>query len=248
MTTNTQKKSELAHLEKALKLLGIKDYSIIDKNGESPDFIIKINGEVIGVEVTGVYRDLVDGNSAKTQSDLPTITKEAVRIYNDKGGVPLVFCFSFNGNEAVRNRSETAQKIGLFLYKYTKKHFPKGINTIQQININKKNDVSLSLVTSVFAQPTDNATAVGFTVSGFNSISAEDSILEKAVRKKEALLQKYKERCSKIWLLITLPSMELAADLRLQDKESITLTHKFDAAYVLDDHRNQVQSIIKPSK
>jgi len=245
MTTNTQKKSELAHLEKALKLLGIKDYSVIDKDGEKPDFIVEINGEVIGVEVTGIYRDLVDGNSAKTQSDLPTITEEAVRIYNDNGGIPLVFGFSFNGKVAVKNRKKTARKIGLFLCEYTKKHFPKGIDTIQQINVNQKNDKSFSLVSSIFVQPTDNASAVGFTVSGFNSISAQDSILEKAVRIKEARLQKYKERCSKIWLLIILPSMQLAADFKLQNKRSVTIAHKFDAAYVLDDYRNQVQRIEK---
>jgi len=244
MTTNTQKKSELAHLEKALKLLGIKDYSVIDKDGESPDFIIEINGEIIGVEVTGIYRDLDDGNSAKTQSDLPTITDEAVRIYNDNGGIPLVFSFSFNGKVAVKNRKVTAQKIGLFLCKYTKKYFPKGIDTIQQINVNQNND-EFSLVSSVFAQPTDSAAAVGFTVSGFDSISAQDSVLEKALRKKEALLQKYKKRCNKIWLLITLPNMQLAADFNLQNKRSVTIAHKFDAAYVLDDYRSQVQSIEK---
>jgi len=244
MTTNTKKESELAHLEKALKLLGIKDYSVIDKDGESPDFIIEINGEIIGVEVTGIYRNLVDGNSAKTQSDLPTITDEAVRIYNDNGGIPLVFGFSFNGKVAVKNRKVTAQKIGLFLCKYTKKHFPKGIDTIQQINVNQDND-GFSLVSSVFAQPTDSATAVGFTVSGFDSISVQDSVLEKALRKKETLLQKYKKRCNKIWLLIALPSMQLAADFKLQNKRSVTIAHKFDAAYVLDDYRNQVQSIEK---
>ena len=244
MTTNTQKESELAHLEKTLELLGIKDYSVIDKDGESPDFIIEINGEIIGVEVTGIYRDLVDGNSAKTQSDLLAITDEAVRIYNDNGGIPLVFGFSFNGKVAVKNRKVTAKKIGLFLCKYTKEHFPKGIDTIQQIRINQNND-EFSLVRSVFAQPTDSATAVGLTVSGFDSISAQDSDLEKALRKKETLLQKYKERCNKIWLLIVLPSMQLAADFKLQNKRSVTIAHKFDAAYILDDYRNQVQSIEK---
>ncbi len=184
MTTNQQKELELAHLEKALKLLGFKDYFIIDKDGESPDFLIEINGETIGVEVTSVYREFVDGNSAKTQSDLPEITENAVRIYNDNGGIPLVFGFSFNGKVAVSSRKKTAHKLGVFLYEYTRKYFPEGIDTIRQIDVNQTNDDSLSLVSSVFAQPTDSTTAVGFVVSGFKTIPVVDAILEKAVRKK----------------------------------------------------------------
>jgi len=92
MTTSLQKDMELAQLEKALNLGGINDYSILDKDGESPDFLIDLAGERIGVEVTSIYRELNGEKSAKTESDLPVITEEAVKAYNAQGGAPLGAC------------------------------------------------------------------------------------------------------------------------------------------------------------
>ena len=247
MTTTRQKDLELAHLEKALKLNGVRNYSIIDKDGESPDFLINIAGEIIGIEVTSIYRDFDDGNSAKAQSDLPVITEEAVKAYNAKGGIPLVFSFSYDGKVAVSSRKSIAQELGELLYEYTKKNFSSGIDTIQQINVTQESDGSLSFVSSVFVQPTDHATAVGgITVSGFDTVPLVDSMIEEAVRKKEKLLPKYLQRCEKAWLLIVLPTMNLAGDLSMQENKNITLNHSFDAVFVLDDYRSQLQRINSP--
>ena len=164
MTAHQQKESELAHLENALQLLRFSSYLVSDKDGESPDFLIEIDGQEIGVEVTSVYRNLGNSNSAKTQSDLPVIVENAVKIYNRKGGIPLVFGFSFDGKSDVNSRTEFSQMLGDFLYEYISEHFPDGIRIIQEININLP-----SLSCSVFAQPTDQTTSVGFTVSGFDS-------------------------------------------------------------------------------
>ena len=243
MTTDWQKEQELAHLEKALYLYGIKNYFLIDKSGESPDFLVNIEGEIIGIEVTRIYRDFDNGNSAKAQSDLPFITEEAVTIYNRKGGIPLVFGFGYDGNVAVKCRKGIAEKLGIFLYEYTKDNFPRGIDTIHQIHLNQTSDKSLSFITSVFAQPTSNSTSVGFTASGFGSIQIAISAIETVVRKKEALLSKYLERCDKVRLLIVLPTMTLAGDLRLQGNGDFRLSHKFDAVYVLDEYRSQIHII-----
>lgn len=245
MTTSQQKELELAHLVKALKLLGFMDYSIIDKDSESPDFLIKLNGQTIGVEVTNIYRDLTDGNSAKTQSDLPIITEESINIYNNKGGIPLVFYFSFNGNVVAANRREIIKNLADFLYEYTKMYFPEGVDTIQEININQTNKESLFIINSIFVQQTDSATAVSITVSVFDSAPAEPSVIERTLRKKELLLPKYKERCNNIWLLMVLPSMQLAADLKLQENQDVILAHEFDVAYILDDYRDNVKCINK---
>lgn len=243
MRISRQKKLELAHLEKALTLIGARDYSVVDKDGESPDFLIDIAGELIGVEVTSIYRDFSNGNSAKAQSDLPAITEEAVKTYNDKGGIPLVFGFSYDGKVAVSPRKDMAQKLGVFLYEYTKKSFPQGIDATQQIYVKQENDESLSFVKSVFAQPTDHATAIGFSVSGYDSVPVVDSMIAEAVRKKEILLPKYLQRCHKIWLLIVLPTMDLAGDLTMQENKSITVGYSFESVYVLDDYRSQLTRI-----
>ncbi len=243
MTTSRQKELELKHLQNALKLAGVTDYLIIDKDGESPDFLIDISGEVIGVEVTSIYRNFGDGNSAKTESDLPVITEEAVKIYNKKGGVPVVFGFSFDGNIAVRSRREIANKIGDFLYEYMNKHFPQGITAIEKINVDNQDNESFNLIRAIFAQPTDHSAAVGFTVSGFNPLPVVEFIIKEAVRKKEKLLPRYSQRCDRIWLLVVLPAMNLAGDLTLQENKNLTLYSSFDSVYVLDDYRRRLTKV-----
>jgi hypothetical protein len=241
MTVHEQKGAELAHLEKALKLLQFGNYIILDKNGESPDFLIEINGKEIGIEVTRIYRNLGNSNSAKIQSDLPIVVKDAVKIYNKKRGIPLEFGFSFDGGLNVNNRGQSAQILGEFLYEYISKNFPNGIHNIEEIIIP-------SLACLVFAKPINQTTSVGFTVSKFNSMQATSSLIEEAIRKKEKLLAKYKNRCEIEWLLVVLPSMQLAADLMLQDNQIIELPYNFETVYVLDEYRNIVQSVIKLNK
>lgn len=243
MTTNPQKDMELAQLEKALNLGGIKDYSILDKDGESPDFLIDIAGEIVGIEVTSIHRDLNGEKSAKTESDLPVITEEAVKAYNAQGGVPLVFGFAYDGKVTVPSRKRAAQMLGTFLYEYTTRNFQNGIKDIQTITVKREENDSLAFLNFVVAQPTDHAEAVGFTVSGFNSIEVADAMVEEAIRNKEKLLSKYLRRCNKVWLLIVLPTTNLAADLRMCANRNIKLTHAFESVYLLDDYRNQLMKV-----
>jgi len=102
VTTNNQKERELVQLKKAFRLLEITNYEVIDSENESPDFLVNIDGNLIGIEVTEIYREFVDGNAAKTESDLGIIVEEAIKIYNEKKGVSFSFSFGFNGNIAVK--------------------------------------------------------------------------------------------------------------------------------------------------
>ena len=45
----TQKEEEFQQLEKAFKLLDITNYEVIEKDKESPDFIVEISGQRIGI-------------------------------------------------------------------------------------------------------------------------------------------------------------------------------------------------------
>ncbi len=240
MTTNEQKKTELAHLKKAFNLLNIQNYSIVDQEGESPDFLIEICNQTKGVEVTDLYRKFSEGNAAKTQSDLPKIVKETIHIYNQKNGMPLTFSFYFNGKKAVNNRRETARKLGDYLYEYTQYHFPNGVESMEEISFDEPS--SFPIITLITISPTNEAIASGITFSGFNSIPVTETIIKETIDKKEKLLPKYKQRCSEIWLLIVLPSMMLAGDFELQD-EIIEISHSFETVYLLDNYRNEIKII-----
>lgn len=247
MTMRRQKDIELDQLEKALQLLDIRKYEIIDKNNESPDFIVNINGQFVGVEVTEVYRDIGSCNSAKTEADLPIIVEESIKIYNKKGGVPFVFCISFDGKSVVENRKSICRDLGEYLYSYSKTYLQIDSPVIQNVVIDREKFPSLDMISAIYAKETNNLSAVGFTVSSFDSIPIENIILESTILRKLQLLPKYRHKCEVIWLLITLPSMKLSADIRLPDTELTSQHNGFDAIYVLDEYRSQVRAITQAS-
>ncbi|WP_333878362.1 hypothetical protein [Methylobacter sp.] len=243
MTISQQKDIELAQLKKAFKLIGITSYEVVDKDKESPDFIVNIDGQSVGVEVTEVYRDLGIYNSAKTESDLTFIVEKAIKIYNEKGGEPFVFGVGFNGNVTVEKRKIVYRGLGEFLYDQSKLFLIDRLYEIHNIIPDKNKYPSLHMINSIVAQRTDSVNAVGFTVSSFDSIQVERCALESAIQKKVILLPKYRQRCEIIWLLITLPSMKLTGNFILPDTEFTCQYNDFNAMYVLDEYRNKIQCI-----
>lgn len=244
MTTIQQKDRELKQLDQAFTLLGITNYKILEKDKESPDFIVRMDSQDIGVEVTEHYRDLGDAKSAKTQSDLPKIVKEAIEKYNQKEGEPMAFGFAFNGNIAVKNRKSIACELGQFLYEHYEhsKPLPNQSSKVDSIIPDKIKYPSLRIIHSICAKRIDDTNAVGFITSVFDSIQVEQSALESRIQEKAVLLSKYRQRCDIIWLLITLPSMMLAGDL-LPDKKFTNQYKDFDAIYVLDEYQARIQRL-----
>lgn len=244
MTKNKQKIRELEQLKKAFNLLGIRSYEILENN-ESPDFIVKINDQNIGVEVTEIYRELDRGKSSKTESDLPKIVEESINIYNNKKGKPFSFGFGFNGNVAVNNRRDISRNIGEFLLEQSNKISNK-YHCFYKFIPDKNKYPSLHIIKFICAQGTqgiDNKNSVGFVTSVFDSIQVEHSSLESAIHKKNSLVPRYRQRCDVIWLLITLPTMNLSGDLTLPDKEFTSQYTSFNAIYLLDDYRDEIKCI-----
>jgi hypothetical protein len=240
-----KKEKELAQLEKAFGLLGIGNYEIIDKDNESPDFIVNIGGKYIGIEVTEIHRKLGAGNSAKAEADLPIIIEESIRIYNQKGGVPFAFGIIVNGTIAVEKRKSVCHALGEFLFDYSSNFLQSQSPDIHKIIIDIDKYPLLVSINEIFAQSINSADAVGFAVTSFDSIPVDNNALESAICKKLALLPTYRQRCKIIWLLIALPAIKLSGDLRLPDTELTSQDNEFDAIYVLDEYRSQVQRINK---
>lgn len=234
---------ELEQLQKALTLLNIKDYIVLDKENESPDFIVKIGCKNVGIEVTEVYREFAEGNSAKTESDLPTIVEEAIQLYNENGGIPYAFVFAFNGEESVVRRKDFIKELSEFLYKYVANNLANGNRDIIEISPDVNQFPLLAILNRIHAQKINNAVAVGSTVSGYGTVNIHKNIITSVISSKEKKLNEYRERCKTIWLLIVLPSMTLSSDFSLSDERIYVESTGFDAMYVLDHYRDKIQCI-----
>jgi hypothetical protein len=242
MTTSNQKDRELKQIKKAFNLLGVR-YSEIEKDKESPDFIVEIDGNLTGIEVTEIYPNLGDGNSAKTQSDLPKIYKEAVKIYSQENGEPYQFGFAFNGNAAVRNRSCTARELAVCLLEQTKE-LPDQLAESHTFTPDLTKYPSLHPIDFIYAKKIDGLVSMaGIMSSVFNPVQLGLNEVESAIQKKAIILTNYLQRCDDIWLLITLPSMMFSRDFILPDSEFTVQQQGFKAIYLLDDYRNEIQCV-----
>jgi hypothetical protein len=244
MTTNSQKESEKIHLEKALNLAGILNYTLVDKDGESPDFLIEIDDEVIGIEVTQIYRRLNAGNAIKAERDNKDVRKQAIKIYNEKGGIPVIFYFVCDGRASIVDKKDAAKKLGVFIYEYMMNNFPNGIINRQEIDLKKASDDLLSFINFIHVVPTNDKQATDSLFSTFDTKELTDLEIEETVRKKEKRLPSYLKRCKKIWLLIVLPSMRTTGDLRI-GSNNIKFNHAFDCVYVFDEYNNDLITIEK---
>jgi len=243
MIDNEKKEREFSQLEKALKLLNFNNFKVVDKHNESPDFLLTINGVKTGIEITTIYPVLGNGNSAKTQSDLPKIVEDVIAIYNSKCGIPLNFGFGFNGDASAPNRNNVSEYIAEYLLKYTQKNFENGIEPIQEIDVSEIAANTNDLISHILVETSPSNTSTGFTTSMFTPAPVEDSVIENAICKKEKLRLSYLKRCKKIWLIITLPKMLLAKDYFFKKNKILTIKNKFDAIYVLDEYRNDIIEI-----
>jgi len=239
MTTSKQKQRELYFLEIAFRLLKIDNYSILDANGESPDFIVGIDGHEIGVEVVEIPRPLQKHCSAKTQADLPWIANRVVEILNEREAPASVLFIGFNGNAAVGKRDIAASELAAYIYENSKASSAEQVFDLFRLTPNIERHPALSFVRYVDIQSADGARSSFVILSGFDSIPLGLDVLKKAIDTKAVRLQKYRERCSKTWLLVVLPAMTLAGDFRLPNSGAVAIDSKFDAIYLLDEYRNE---------
>ncbi len=244
MTTSNQKKNELEQLKKLLVLLHINNYVVEEM--ESPDFIVNIGGENIGVEVTELYRDFANGNSAKTESDLPRIVEGAVKLYNKKGGIPYSFVISFNGEAAVARRNDVYKELGECLYQYSVNYLGDDNFANKEIAPDVNQFPSLTIVNSIHAQKI-NKTSVGIVVSSFSTVDVKRDLITSTIASKAEKLNEYRKQCKTIWLLVVLQRMALSGDFRLTDEYMNIESSGFDAVYVLDHYRDQIQCIRLPN-
>jgi len=243
MTTSNQKNTELEQLESFLRFLGIKDYQLIDKKNESPDFILMIEGEKIGVEVTEIYRKYTNGNSAKVESDLPKIVEGAVRLYNEKKGLPCSFGVGFYGEKAVTRKKDVIKELGEFLYQLSVDNLNINDSEIKEIKPDINKFPLLSIVSSIHVKKINNTVSSGFTTSIFGAVNMEGNELRGTIESKAKKINKYKERCETIWLLIVLPSMVLSGDFCLSNYDVNIDNNGFDAVYILDQYREQIKCV-----
>ncbi len=222
----------------------VNDVNIVEEGTESPDILLRWDDRLIGVEHTECYRGFSNGcTSAKTENTLKRIVEEAVGAYSAKGGVPLTFGVAFNGDSPIDHPNSLAAAIGHLLLQWSGNVKLNPYDRPEKVPIDRNISPEMYSVNHIFAQSVGAVTSSGFVVSGFHTMDLGENRLAEVIADKAARLNKYRQRCDEVWLLVALPRLYLTSDYALPHTELGTSKCGFDRVFVLDVHRDKFSEV-----
>lgn len=111
-----QKLRERFLLERFIDAMGL--VANIEEEREAPDFLIRIDGQLIGVEVSEVFISHAPGKSPQAQESISDrIVARARQHYDECGGAPahVSICFYPGADLRGLNRNRTAETLAKFV-------------------------------------------------------------------------------------------------------------------------------------
>jgi hypothetical protein len=210
---------ELSHVGKFLTLLNHPSHIITQT--DSPDFIISYNGEKVGLEHERIFKaDKVE--MIKSVSKLFNDAAETFKLKYPNYNI-LAECwlstsnFKFKKNETDKLKNEISDFIYSLLTHKNNIQKPLYIDSVQLM---KHSEVSFC-----------------FNPGGYVVSDLDKQSLEKAILKKELLLEKYKVKSGleKQWLLIVIGSASPDTYELGDNPFTIDLSSKFDRVYLMED-------------
>ncbi len=197
---------------------------------ERPDFLVKTLNEIIGIEITGFYRE------ASSSARPPLQQRENVRrkiialaksIYDDKGLPPVFVSVHFDLN--FHCRKSDIQSIASRLVELAEQSSSNLVGEkIWRIFEIQLNGVLLLSVKRVkLAKSYWNAPLASF-VPTVNPQQIQDILDEKNAR-----CDGYRSKCAKIWLIIIMDRFEASSFSMIQETTlNHQYRHSFDAAFL----------------
>jgi hypothetical protein len=223
---NPQKTSELYILGKFINSLQSAQIEIIEVEREAPDFLIKNNNELIGLEIVEAKNDNI---KHKTTADL---LEEASKVFAEKHPeIKMEVYFTFKDFELSFNRSNKAAYI----------------RQICDVAYHCYNGVSYypDFIDDVYILRSGGTRVFfGQIWAGYVN-DLNENIIQTLIRKKENLINTYKEKSQTDiqWLLIaTSKGAPNSYDIEFVDEMSYSSS--FDRVYLLEQITSEVKRLV----
>jgi len=221
-TLSEHKKLELCQVGKFLTLFESQNTEILEQC-ESPDFIISVNDRRIGLE----HELILNGQNVKQIQSIKNIFKLAAKVFKDKypNIKVLANCWLTKDNFNFRqiDKKIIVNQIVDYIYELT-----------QNSNINKPDfldDVKISKHSGVSFSFNADISNIGF---------LDNSILSKAIMKKEALIEKYiiNSGIKEQWLFLVIG--QVSPDSYGLDELDFKITDsRFERIYLFEDFKSK---------
>ena len=223
---NLQKINELYTLGKFITSLSYEQIEIIEVDRESPDFCVKCNGELIGLELVEAKNDNI---KPKTTNEL---LEQASKLFAEKHPeIKLEVYFRFKDFELSFNRTNKAVYIqqicdaAYYCYKGVS-HYPDFIDDVYILRSGGKN---------VF---------FGQRWAGYMN-DLNENIIQTLIHKKEKLINTYKEnsQTDTQWLLIA-TSKGAPNSYDIEFVKEMSFSSLFDRVYLLEQITSEVKRLV----
>jgi hypothetical protein len=211
---------------------------------EAPDFTVDAGDGIYGIEITAIYRTQVPGQQPLQAVERlrEYVTTRAQAIHESRGGPPLYVnaYFSPNARLSKGNVEAHAQRLAAFVESIDIRAHAEDFEGYQS---SRRRSPGLPPELSdvrIYRVPGQVERFWGAPGGGFVPDCVPDD-LQAVLDAKERLVEKYRSRCERVWLLAVINGFALSASVGLPEQTlAARYRSRFDRVFVLENHRNQV--------
>jgi hypothetical protein len=213
---------------------------------ESPDFLIKQNSKVIGVELVDFVRGQVEGESAERRNEIlwQKVANKAKEIFKTKHDVPLLIYFRWNKRHFLR-QAEISQ-LSNDVVRLVENHIPAQLFDNIRIGLDELDGTLLEQVCysiTITRVRDDKQSLWSFISSGWIAVQANE--IQHLIDAKNSKAQEYLRRCDEIWLIIVADGRYITSNIDMPELTANNLyASSFEQVLVYD----RISKIVFPLK
>lgn len=215
------------------------------KESEEPDFLLTLSGKTLGVELTELYHEPPeDGVPLQAQEALRfRIAKAAQQLYIAKELPSLHVSIHFNPNYVLSKRD--VRRLATSISNLIAKNVPEPGQSFREEYDWENRDYFPEEVNTISAWHVPSMTEPFFSSPSASFIpTLEESDIERVLRSKEPKVQRYRERCDEIWLLVSFDQGQLSTFFE-HDEEVLQRSYasSFDRVFLLRHINNTLHEL-----
>jgi uncharacterized protein YciU (UPF0263 family) len=192
---------------------------IIDN--ESPDFLIKQNTQIIGVEIVDYVRGQIEGESVERRNEVlwQKVANTAKGLFETKHNIPLLIHFHWNKRHFLR-QAEISRLANDFV-RLVENHIPEKLFGNIRIGLDELEGTLLDDVChsiTITRVRNDKQSLWSFISSGW--IEVQTNEIQYLIDAKNDKTQDYLRRCDETWLIIVADGHYISSNIDLPEATS----------------------------
>jgi hypothetical protein len=185
---------------------------------ETPDFLIKQNSKIIGVEIVDYVRGQIEGESAERRNEVlwQKVANKAKEIFETKHDAPLLIHFHWNQRHFLRH-AEISQ-LANDVVRLVVNHIPAQLFENIRIGLDELDGTLLENVChsiTITRVRNDKQSLWSFISAGWIAVQANE--IQHLIDAKNDKAQEYLQRCDEIWLIIVADGHYITSNIDLPE-------------------------------